>query len=224
MPYLLLVRHGQPDFAGNYDSLTELGVRQSTWLGQHLRGRGVRVARAVSGTLRRQVDTCTAILQQLDTPLEPARDARLNEYDHASLLQFFEGEHVQALRRAGDRLGYFVALRDAMHAWAAREGTVAGGETWSQFGTRIETGVTQACTGLGRDDTVLVVSSGGVIGRLVATVLGASSAAAIQLNLQARNTGVTELVVPSGRPPRLVTFNGVPHLERADRTDAVTYS
>jgi len=27
MPYLYLVRHGQPDFAGNYDSITD-AIRQ----------------------------------------------------------------------------------------------------------------------------------------------------------------------------------------------------
>ena len=41
---------------------------------------------------------------------------------------------------------------------------------------------------------MLIVSSGGVIGRYVAAVLGAGADAAIQLNLQTRNTGVTEIV------------------------------
>ena len=45
MPYLYLVRHGQPDFAGNYDSLTDLGVQQSTWLGEHFAARGLQFAR-----------------------------------------------------------------------------------------------------------------------------------------------------------------------------------
>jgi broad specificity phosphatase PhoE len=224
MPYLLLVRHGQPDFAGNYDSLTELGLRQSTWLGQHLRDRGTRITRVMSGTLRRQVDTCDAILRELTTAPAPARDARLNEYDHASLLQFFEGDHVQTLRRAGDRKGYFIALRAAMYAWAGHDGTVAGGETWHQFGARAHAAMLQACAGLTRDDRVLMVSSGGIIGRLVASVLDAGDATAIELNLQIRNTGVTEIVVPANRPPRLVTFNGTPHLERADREYAMTHS
>ena len=55
MPYLYLVRHAQPDFTGNYDSVTALGVQQAAWLGQHFAARGLRFARVVSGSLQRQV-------------------------------------------------------------------------------------------------------------------------------------------------------------------------
>ena len=68
------------------------------------------------------------------------------------------------------------------------------------------------------------MSSGGVIGRLVASVLGAGPEAAIQLNLQVRNTGVTEIVWPTGGPPRLAAFNTIAHLERSDRAHAVTFA
>jgi broad specificity phosphatase PhoE len=79
------------------------------------------------------------------------------------------------------------------------------------------------CEGLGRDDVVLVVTSGGVIGRTVAATLGADTDAAIQLNLHARNTGVTEIVRGSS-VSRLAAFNAIPHLERPDRAHAVSYS
>jgi broad specificity phosphatase PhoE len=70
---------------------------------------------------------------------------------------------------------------------------------------------------------VLVVTSGGVIGRLVAATLGADAEAAIQLNLQTRNTGITEMV--RGRSAqRVVSFNAIPHLEHPDRAHAVTHS
>jgi hypothetical protein len=70
---------------------------------------------------------------------------------------------------------------------------------------------------------VLIVSSGGVIGRTVADALGAGADAAIQLNLQARNTGVTEIVRGSS-VSRVAVFNSVPHLARPDRAYALTYS
>ncbi len=133
MPYLYVVRHGQPDFAGDYDSLTTLGEQQSTWLGEHLRARGLRFARAVCGTLQRQSATCDLILRQLDEPPAVSQDAGLNEYDHASLLNFFEGERVQQLRTAGDRRGYFTAIRHALQAWAEHEGPIANGESWGRI-------------------------------------------------------------------------------------------
>ena len=91
MPYLYLVRHGQPDFAGNYDSITDLGAHQSTWLGEHFAARGLRFARVLAGTLQRQVSTCELVVDALDGPRDFAQDARFNEYDHLSLLRFFEG-------------------------------------------------------------------------------------------------------------------------------------
>jgi len=224
MPYLYVVRHGQPDFEGDYDSITPLGLQQSEWLGEHFAERGLRFARVVSGTLRRQVETCESILSQLPDAPTPRRDARLNEYDHASLLEFFEGEDQHRLRAAGDRRGYFTAIRDALHAWSRHEGPLQeGAETWAEFGTRIRDAVQVLCEGLEREDNVLIVTSGGVIGRMVAETLGADANAAIQLNLQARNTGVTEIVRGS-TASRLAAFNSIAHLERADRAHALSYS
>jgi len=53
--------------------------------------------------------------------------------------------------------------------------------------------------------------------------LNADAEAAIQLNLQTRNTGITEII--RGRSAvRLLAFNAVPHLEQPDRAHAVTHS
>jgi broad specificity phosphatase PhoE len=224
MPYLYLVRHAQPDFAGNYDSITELGAQQSRWLGEHFTARGLRFARVVSGTLMRQVATRDLIAGALGHAIEDARDPGFNEYDHLSLLQAFEGERLQTIRASGDRRLYFAAIRSAMEQWSRREEALAGGETWAQFGARIHAGVEQACIGLQRDDNVLIVTSGGVIGRYTADLLGASPDVAIQLNLQVRNTSVSEVIRPEARPARLVSFNSIAHLERADRSHAITYS
>jgi broad specificity phosphatase PhoE len=223
MPYLYVVRHGQPDFAGNYDSITPLGFQQSDWLGEHFAARGLRFARIVSGTLIRQVETCDAILNRLEDAPEPRRDARFNEYDHASLLAFFEHEDQRRLRASGDRRAYFSAIRDALYAWANHQGPLAGAETWNDFGGRIQDAFVDVCEGLERDDAVLVVTSGGVIGLTVAEALGAGADAAIQLNLQTRNTGVTE-IVRGASAMRLAAFNSVPHLERPDRAHALSFS
>ena len=224
MPYLYLVRHGQPDFAGNYDSITDLGARQSTWLGEHFAARGLHFARVLAGTLQRQVATCELVLKALDGPQDFATDARLNEYDHLALLNVFAGDRLPAIRASGDRREYFAAIRSAMQQWSKHDDQVAGGETWAAFGARILAGVAAACAGLGRDDNVLIVTSGGVIGRYASEVLAAGPDTAIQLNLQTRNTGVTEVIRPPAGAARLVSFNAIPHLERADRLDAITHS
>ena len=223
MPYVYLVRHAQPDFTGHYDSVTALGLRQSAWLGEHWTARGLRFARAVSGSLDRQTGTLEAMVAAgLHAP-DRLVDPRFNEYDAACVLGAFHAGDERALRAGGDRRGYFTAVRDALHAWSRSESAIAGGESWAQFGERVHAGLDNACSGLGAEDALLVVTSGGVIGRLVASTLGAGADAAINLNLQTRNTAVTELIV--GRSARrLVSFNAVPHLERADRAEAVTHS
>ena len=222
MPCLYLVRHAQPDFAGHYDSVTALGSRQADWLGEHFAARGLRFSRALSGSLVRQVRTLESILAQLPGAPSAATDPRLNEYDPAAVLAAFGGGNESALRTAGDRRAYFLALRDALQAWS-RSDELPGGESWPQFGARVSAAARAAAADLGPSDSVLVVTSGGVIGRLVAEALQAGADAAIELNLQTRNTGITELAV--GRSAsRLLSFNAVPHLERPERAHAVTHS
>lgn len=223
MPYLYLVRHAQPDFAGHYDSVTGLGLQQSAWLGEHFAARGLRFARAISGSLQRQRHTLETILGCLPEAPPAIADPRFNEYDAASVLGAFKFGDERAMRATGDRPRYFTAVRDALQAWSRLDEAIPGGESWVQFGERVEAGMADACDGLDRDEKVLVVTSGGVIGRAVAEILRAGPDAAIQLNLQTRNTGVTEIA--RGRSAtRLVAFNTVPHLECSDRGHAVTHS
>jgi broad specificity phosphatase PhoE len=223
MPHLYLVRHAQPDFAGHYDSVTDLGLLQSAWLGQHFASWGLRFARTLCGSLARQSGTLETILLHLPGAPEPRIDPRFDEYDAASVLGAFQNVDERALRARGDRRAYFTAVRDALQAWSRHEGGREGLETWQDFGDRVSAAADAACAGLEPSAAVLVVTSGGVIGRLVAEALAAGPEAAIQLNLQTRNTGVTEMV--RGRAiSRVVAFNAVPHLERADRAHAVTHS
>ena len=223
MPYVHLVRHAQPDFAGHYDSVTELGLKQSEWLGRHFAARGLQFARVLSGSLERQRRTVEAMMAELSGASRPAVDPRFNEYDAASVLAAHAPVDEPALRAAGDRRAYFAAVRDALRAWSEREAPLSGLESWEDFGRRTREALAAACEGLEPAAHLLVVTSGGVIGRLVAETLGAGAEAAIQLNLQTRNTGVSELV--RGRSStRLVVFNAVPHLERPDRAHAITHS
>jgi broad specificity phosphatase PhoE len=223
MPYLYLVRHAQPDFAGHYDSVTELGVQQSAWLGEHFAARGLRFARTISGSLARQSGTLETLLRHLPSAPSPQVDPGFNEYDAASVLGAFHCGDERALRATGDRRSYFTAVRSALQAWSRHDGVRDGVESWQDFGNRVTAAADAACAGLDASAAILVVTSGGVIGRLVADALAAGPEAAIQLNLQTRNTGITEMV-RSRTTVRVVAFNAVPHLERADRAHAVTHS
>ena len=85
MAELILVRHGQASFgADDYDKLSDLGWRQSRWLGEYLAARGTRFDRVIRGSLRRHTETLDGIGEGMGKPLDGREDARLNEYDSHS--------------------------------------------------------------------------------------------------------------------------------------------
>ncbi len=224
MPIIHLVRHAQASFGSDdYDRLSELGHRQSAWLGEHYARRGTRFARVLAGTLRRQQETARGILSASARPA-PAIDPHpgLDEYPGGELYAAYTGGADAAAHQRRDYRDYWRTFRAAMAAWSRDE---LGGvpETWGQFGERMRAALAEAVRDVGRDETVLVVSSGGAIGRALSDVLSTPPAVAIELNLQYRNTGISELLA-TGAGLRLLSFNGVPHLEAPDRRDALTFA
>ena len=220
MPELILVRHGQASFgAEDYDKLSELGWRQSRWLGEHFAERGAAFDFVVRGSLRRHSETLAGIAEGMGRPLDGAEDARLNEYDSHSLLN----AHLQGkpMPRGDDRRVHFRVLREAMYAWT--DGALDGAEhvPFAEFRGRVLGALAAICALPAR--RVLVVSSGGPISTILAEVLRMPARGVVDLNLQTRNTGITELQAGASRI-HCVSFNNVPHLDRPDRAGALTYS
>lgn len=220
MAELVLVRHGQASFgADDYDRLSELGWQQSRWLGEYFRERSASFDLVLRGSLRRHAETLQGIAEGMGVALEGGEDARLDEYDsHALLNAHLKG---QPMPQSADRRAHFRILREAMYAWT--DGTLAGHphEPFAEFRGRVlaALGVLRA----GRAKRGLVVSSGGPISTILAEVLGMPQRGVVDLNLQTRNTGISELQVGANRI-HCVSFNNVPHLDRPDRAGALTYS
>jgi broad specificity phosphatase PhoE len=148
--------------------------------------------------------------------------AGLNEYHGERIWAAHTGGADPVARQKTDYRGYWQTFREGMLAWSQDRLTDVP-ESWADFAVRIHAGLAQATAGLGRDDTALVVSSGGAIGRLLGDITGAPAAVAIEFNLQFRNTGFCELIAHGDRL-RLTSFNNIPHLERADRRGAITFA
>lgn len=228
MAELLFVRHGQASFGtDDYDKLSELGWRQSRWLGEYFAQRDAAFDLVLSGSLRRHAETLAGIGEGMGRTLAVQVDARLDEYDsHALLHAHLKGK---PLPQSGDRREHFRILREAMYAWT--EGTLdgtAGGTTavrqhepFAEFRTRVLAALAQMRKGAAK--RVLVVSSGGPISTVLAEVLGMPPRGVVDLNLQTRNTGITELQAGASRI-HCVSFNNVPHLDRPDRGGTLTYS
>ncbi len=220
MAELILVRHGQASFgAEDYDKLSDLGWRQSRWLGEYFAERGAAFDRVIRGSLRRHTETLAGIAEGMGRPLDGAEDARLDEYDSHALLQ----AHLKGrpLPQGGDRREHFRILRAAMYAWT--DGTLAGAphEPFVEFRGRVLAALAELRTGTAK--RVLVVSSGGPISTILAEVLGMPLRGVVDLNLQTRNTGISELQAGASKI-HFVSFNNVPHLDRPERAGALTYS
>jgi len=224
MATLYLVRHGQASFAAeNYDRLSELGQRQSVWLGEYFAARGLVFTRAVCGTLERQRQTARAILEAMGSALTAAEHPGWNEYSGEALYKAYLGDEWAAARATGDVRSVYRTIKAALEAWSEDKLQGPLPETWRGFGERIAAAMKSACAGLPDDANVLAATSGGAIGRGIADLLQAPARTAIELNLQFRNSGYCEIFF-SPRSMRMVSFNCVPHLEREDRRAAITYS
>lgn len=223
MSIVLLVRHAQASFgAENYDALSELGLRQARWLGEYFALRGLRFARVMSGTMVRQQATARTILQAMgDADETLVLHEGLNEYPGEALYTAHTGFDPRAHQLA-DARAYWRTFRLAMQAWS-EERLLEVPESWIDFGARVRAALAEAVRDTGRDDSVLVVSSGGAIGRTIADLMDAPAGSAIELNLQCRNTGITELIAGRGTL-RLLSFNNVPHLDTAGRRASITFA
>jgi broad specificity phosphatase PhoE len=224
MAELVLVRHGQASFgADDYDKLSELGWRQSRWLGEYFAERGAAFDRVIRGSMLRHDETLRGIGEGMGKPLEGTVDARLDEYDSHSLLR----AHLRggAMPKSDDRRAHFRILREAMYLWCdGKLASAADGfphEPFGEFRSRVLAGLTEARAGQAK--RILVVSSGGPISTILAEVLNMPLRGVVDLNLQTRNTGITELQAGASRV-HCVSFNNVPHLDRPDRGGALTYS
>ena len=140
MTELVLVRHAQASFgADDYDRLSELGWRQSRWLGEYFAERGTTFDCVLRGSLRRHAETVAGIAEGLSGSPGAGEDARLNEYDSHALLQ----AHLKGrpMPQSTDRREHFRLLREAMYAWTdgSLEATPVGNplEPFAEFRSRV---------------------------------------------------------------------------------------
>lgn len=226
MGTVLLVRHGQASFgAADYDQLSELGARQCAALGDYLAERGRRFDVVLTGTLKRHTQSLEAIASRLPG-LPPARAVpALDEYDAERLVRAVAGGPVQRPGPDGDRREHFRLLREALARWMEGAVEVPGMPSWAAFrgGVAALLDELRADHRAGRGAQVLVVSSGGPIATAIAHVLGAPPPAVVSLNLQMRNSALSELSTSASRH-WLAGFNSVPHLDHPARAGWITYS
>lgn len=230
MTTLLFIRHGQASFdSDEYDRLSDLGRDQATITGTHLRREGRAIDAAISGTLRRQMDTASLALGAAESPLTVVVDPAFDEYASDGLFKAYlpviasrDPEIPNDMKTVrGDRKLFQRALSEVMALWLA-EAPGHEGETSAEFRDRIRAGMDRAVEGRGKDDVIAVFTSGGVIGAVMGEALGLTPAQSMVLSWRVINASVTE--IGYGRNGFSVTsFNGAAHLRLAGREALVTH-
>ncbi|WP_104524451.1 histidine phosphatase family protein [Blastococcus atacamensis] len=205
MPLICLVRHGQASFgADDYDVLSDLGREQSRCVGEELRRRELRNPLVVSGSLLRQRDTAALLADAAGFATPGPPDARLDEYDHVGLLERYPG--AADAEESGSRQVQQL-LDGALRSWIA----AGDADGWPAFSSGAVAAVQDLAADLDKGRDAVVVSSGGVIAAVVASLLGAPADAVVALNRAAVNVGVTSVLAGS-TGLTLLAFNDHAHV------------
>ncbi len=211
MGRVILVRHGQASLgSADYDQLTARGIEQAHRLGDHWQRAGQGFTTVYRGTLRRQRETLDAITRRL--PGLPAAQERteLNEYDGNALLRAVRPGPVVPPRDADQIKAHFRLLREALLQWMDGAIEPEGMPSYPVFRDGVWAVMTEARDAAVRGD-VLVVSSGGPISVVAATVLGAPAQTVVGLNMRLANSAIVELAT-TARGFEVEAFNAQPHL------------
>ena len=229
MSELFLVRHAQASFgSSNYDQLSELGMRQSEWLGAHFASIRIHFDRLICGDMERHRQTLFGICKNMNLSVDDRVElCGLNEYDFSDLIAAFSDqfpENSRLLESQADRSSkekHYRLLRDVLSAWG-RDEIADVRETWHVFSDRV-LGARKQIQALARaGEKVLAVGSGGSNSTFMGQVLKAPTETIFDLNLQSKNTGINRYFYNQTKIT-LVGFNGVPHLEMPERLKYVTY-
>jgi broad specificity phosphatase PhoE len=226
MPALLLVRHAQASFgADDYDALSARGRRQAAELVPELRRRGVALARVVSGSLKRQLDTAEPVAAEWG--MSATVDSRWDEYDADDILARYSDSPARTHRTPGvpapevTPKQFQDILESALTAWIAAGDSALTRESYPRFSARCAAALQDAAAGLPSGGAALVCTSGGVLGAVCAALLQAPSSTVLAINRVSANAGISKVVIGQ-RGATLVSFNEHSHLE-TDGRSLVTY-
>jgi broad specificity phosphatase PhoE len=231
MSVIYLIRHGQASFGtDNYDQLSAVGREQSAILGKYFAALGEPIHRIYTGTLDRQRATAQIVADALAPNAPPlAVEPAFDEYESESILRAFAASLTPAqLEQAGwpglhtDRRRFQFFLERAARSWVDAQIAADDMLPWRGFHGRIIAALEEIMRTEGRSKTLLVSTSGGVIGTIVAHVLGLANHVGIELNWAVHNASITRLNYNADKIS-LSMFNGLPHLDQDGRRQLITY-
>ena len=233
MGRLFLVRHAQASFLQqNYDQLSALGETQGRLLGEYWAQRNVVFDRACTGPRVRQKDTAKLMSDEyrkagLEFP-EPLELPEFDEYQGEAVLarglpRILENSlRIRELHSAfqssdssGERRRNFQKLFEAVIAdWVRGAIPLPGLETWPEFCSRVNLGLSKIMANGGHGEQIVMVTSGGPIAVAMQRALSLSPQHTLQVSWMSRNCSWSEFLYAGDRFT-LSAFNTHPHLNDA---------
>jgi broad specificity phosphatase PhoE len=228
---IFLVRHAQASFLEpDYDKLSPIGETQARLLGEYWASRNIAFDCVYSGPRVRQIDTAKLVanghrrlgvafpelvaMQEFDeyqgedvlrksVPELLQKDAGIRDL-HAT---FQNADTPEKKRKSFQQMFEVVVGR-----WVDGEIPLQGVESWPQFCSRVNRGLSKLISSGTRGEQVVIFSSGGPIGVAMQRALNLSPRDTLRTTWMSRNCSYSEFL-SSGEQFTLSTFNAFPHLD-----------
>ena len=233
MSVAFLVRHAQASFLeSNYDKLSRLGEEQARLLGEYWVRHKIVFDRAGTGPRVRQRDTLsiagdTCRKAGVTFP-EPLVLPEFDEYQGEAVLErslpglLETDQRIRDLHSAfqsssgsAERRAAFSRLFEAVIGrWVNGKICPPGVETWLEFCSRVNSGLTTFLSAGNRGERVAIVTSGGPIAAAVQRALQLSAETTLNVSWMSRNSSWSEFIY-SGERFSLSSFNCHAHIDDA---------
>ena len=234
MSSIYLVRHGQAGTRDSYDSLSELGRRQSRLLGEHFVSQGIGFTAAYAGALARQQETAAEVRRAYIEAGVPFPEIVVESgWDEFDLGQVYQELAPLLCEEDAEFRSDYEAMREEVKAsngahdaevhrrWRpcdtkVLEAWIGGrypykGETWEQFRERVAA-IRAKLSEAQRDANIVVFTSATPTAIWTGLALGIDDERVRSLAAVLRNSSYTTLRLLRGGELRLFTFNEAPHL------------
>jgi len=230
MGILFLVRHAQASFLEpNYDKLSTLGEAQSRLLGEYWAQRNIVFDRVCIGPCVRHKDTFKFVAEAyrkagLHFP-EPLVLPEFDEYQAEAVIKRSLPGLLESDARIRDLYSVFQSSPEAnakrvafqklyeavMDGWVSGAIQAPGVETWLEFSTRVNSGLTKFISAGARGERIAIFSSGGPVAVAMQRALQLSPKSTLQVSWMSRNTSWSEFLHDAERFT-LSTFNTYTHI------------
>lgn len=235
MSTIYMIRHGQASFGkGDYDKLSELGLRQSRILAEYLNKLDIRFDLIYTGTLIRQIETAREILALYEntgitSPGVKQMEA-FNEFDYKSVFTTMipiiaeEDPPFQddVERLFDDKRSFQRVFERVIMRWVAGSPPVEGFVSWEEFVSRVNQGIDEVMKSHGRGKQIGIFTSGGAIAVAIRKAIHLSDEDTIRIAGQIVNSSVSRFKCTRDLIT-LSTFNEHAHLENSPGDKLITY-